>query len=46
MLTQREQLMGDIDCIITDYFEEYGVNYDEELVKTLCDAVCRNFPTN
>ena len=46
MLTQREQLMEDIDCIITDYFAQYDVNYDEELVKILCDAVCRNFPTN
>ena len=46
MLTAREQLMEDIDCIITDYFAQYDVNYDEELVKILCDAVCRNFPTN
>ena len=46
MLTAREQLMEDIDCIITDYFTEYDVNYDGELVKILCDAVCRNFPTN
>ena len=46
MLTAREQLMEDIDCIITNYFAEYDVNYDEELVKILCDAVCRNFPAN
>ena len=46
MLTAREQLMEDIDCIITDYFAEYDVNYDGELVRILCDAVCRNFPTN
>jgi len=46
MLTAREQLMEDIDCIITDYFAEYDVNYDGELVKILCDAVCKNFPTN
>ena len=44
MLSRREQLMEDIDCIITDYFAEYDVNYDEELVKVLCDAVCKNFP--
>ena len=44
MLTAREQLMEDIDCIITEYFAEYDVNYDEELVKVLCDAVCKNFP--
>jgi len=46
MLTAREQLMEDIDCIITDYFAEYDVNYDGELVKILCDAVCRNFPAS
>ena len=45
MLSQREQLMEDIDCIITDYFAQFDVNYDEELVKILCDAVCKNFPT-
>jgi len=44
MLTAREQLMEDIDCIINNYFEYFDVNYDEELVKILCDAVCRNFP--
>jgi len=46
ILMAREQLMEDIDCIITDYFAEYDVNYDGELVKILCDAVCRNFPIN
>ena len=46
MLTAREQLMEDIDCIITEYFAEYDVSYDEELVKVLCDAVCKNFPAN
>ena len=46
MLTAREQLMEDIDCIINNYFEYFDVNYDEELVKILCDAVCRNFPSN
>ena len=46
MLTAREQLMEDIDCIITDYFAQFDVNYDEELVRILCDAVCRNFPAN
>ena len=45
MLTQREQLMEDIECIINNYFEYFDVkHYDEELVKVLCDAVCRNFP--
>ena len=46
MLTAREQLMEDIDCIISEYFGElYDANIDEELVRTLCDAVCKNFPT-
>ena len=45
MLTAREQLMEDIDSIISEYFGEiYDANYDEELVRTLCDAVCKNFP--
>jgi hypothetical protein len=46
MLMQREQLMEDIDCIITDYFQ--GVDDDElnEVTRILCDAVCKNFPTN
>ena len=47
MLSAREQLMEDIDCIISEYFGElYDANIDEELVRTLCDAVCKNFPTN
>jgi len=47
MLSQREQLMEDIDCIISEYFGEiYDSKIDEELVSTLCDAVCKNFPTN
>jgi len=45
MLSAREQLMEDIDCILSEYFGEiYDADYDEELVKVLCDAVCRNFP--
>ena len=53
MLTQREQLMEDIDGIIEVFFNE---RYDmddpdirsvcEDLTSTLCDAVCINFPTN
>jgi len=50
MLMQREQLMEDIDCIIEGFFyDTWGDEYNEdknELVKTLCDAVCRNFPSN
>ena len=47
MLMSREQLMEDIDSIVSEYFGEiYDSKIDEELVRTLCDAVCRNFPTN
>ena len=46
MLTAREQLMEDIDAIVDEYFQEYGITNDPELVKVLCDAVCKNFPTN
>lgn len=47
LLTNREQLMEDIDCIIESFFyETWGEDYDEEqykLTKMLCDAVCKNF---
>ena len=46
MLTQREQLMEDIDSIIECYL--YDVDIEdadrENLVAVLCDAVCKNFP--
>lgn len=44
MLTQREQLMEDIDCIIESNFGE--VEYKDDVIRQLCDAVCRNFPIN
>ena len=44
LLTAREQLMEDIDCILDEYFQEYGITNDPQLVKVLCDAVCNNFP--
>jgi len=53
MLSQREQLMEDIDSIVELFFDE---RYDmddpdirsvcEDLTSTLCDAVCTNFPAN
>jgi len=43
MLTAREQLMEDIDCIIESNFGE--VEYKDEVIRMLCDAVCKNFPT-
>lgn len=51
MLTAREQLMKDIDSIVENYYFDYGrwqFDHDDcvELTRLLCDAVCRNFPTN
>jgi len=48
MLTQREQLMCDIDGIVEEFFvstwgDEYA-NDMEDLIRVLCDAVCNNFP--
>ena len=49
MLTAREQLMEDIDCIIdgwwVDTFENEHSEEKEYLTRILCDAVCKNFPT-
>ena len=42
MLTSREQLMEDIICIMESNFGE--VEYKDEVVNMLCDAVCKNFP--
>ena len=42
MLSQREQLMEDIENIV----DEMCGKGSEELVSLLCDAVCKNFPTN
>ena len=49
MLTAREQLMEDIDSIIdgwwVDTFEDEHSEEKEYLTRILCDAVCKNFPT-
>ena len=51
VLIAREQLMEDIDCIIESKFSEVFPHtecYEElrdELIETLCDSVCKNFPT-
>ena len=53
MLTQREQLMEDIDSIVDETFMEmFGwedvdkwSNHKDKLTHILCDAVCKNFPT-
>ena len=41
MLTAREQLMEDINCIMESHFPNENV---DETIKQLCDAVCINFP--
>ena len=48
MLSQREQLMEDIDIIVDEYAYIHDLNVDEaqDLVRMLCDAVCKNFPAN
>jgi len=45
MLMAREQLMEDIDAIVED-FCPFGTEGNNELIRVLCDAVCKNFPTN
>jgi len=42
MLTQREQLMEDIDLIV-DCFDR-DTESNDELVLRLCDAVIKNYP--
>ncbi len=48
MLSQREQLMEDINSIVETFcWEMWEGNYPEtheELTRILCDAVCKNFP--
>ena len=45
-LTQREQLMIDIDCIVESELDGIvSQRLSDELVRRLCDAVCENFPT-
>ena len=57
MLTAREQLMEDIDAIVEGFYfdqpiPDFGGRLQltaadsEELISILCDAVCKNFPTN
>ena len=49
MLSAREQLMEDIDAICDEFFCEHFPNSQEQfddLVRVLCDAVCKNFPSN
>ena len=56
MLSQRQQLMEDIECIVesvsSQYVDRNNVEWNtieidhEDLIRRLCDAVCKNFPTN
>ena len=48
MLSAREQLMEDIDSIVEEhsYYSNMSAEKTEDLVRVLCDAVCKNFPTN
>ena len=41
MLTAREQLMEDIECIISSRID----GDVDGLITALCDAVCYNFPS-
>jgi len=45
MLTQREQLMWDIDGIVDEFACNNNISEDdmEDLIRVLCDAVCKNF---
>ena len=48
-ITQREQLMEDIDSIIEGFWyatwpEGEFLEDRDELTRALCDAVCKNFP--
>ena len=47
MLTQREQLMWDIDGIVDEFAQNNNISEDdmEDLIRVLCDSVCKNFPT-
>ena len=46
MLSQREQLMIDIDLICDGWLGADLPRKDiDDLVRTLCDAVCENFPS-
>ena len=43
ILKQREQLMEDIDCIVSAQYGQGNEDLADEMIKLLCDAVCKNF---
>ena len=48
IMMAREQLMWDIDGIVDEFASNNNISEDnmEDLIRVLCDAVCKNFPTN
>ena len=48
MLSQREQLMRDIDGIVEEFTQHNSLwiieDDMEDLIRVLCNAVCKNFP--
>ena len=44
MLIAREQLMEDIDCIVSSQYGQGNEELADEMIKLLRDAVCKNFP--
>ena len=50
MLSAREQLQSDIECIVESFFyDTWGDEYNDEMndfTRALCDAVVANFPSN
>ena len=51
MLSAREQLMEDIDSIIESYQSDENFDINDcddrdDLIRVLCDSVCKNFPAN
>jgi hypothetical protein len=50
MLSAREQLMEDIDCIIESFQSDENFDINDcddrdDLTRVLCDAVCKNSKT-
>ena len=43
MFSRREQLMEDIDCIVSEQYNQGNEELANELTIRLCDAVCANF---
>jgi len=43
-----EQLQEDIDAIVEEhsYYSNMSADKTEDLIRVLCDAVCKNFPVS